>query len=248
MRSRVPPNRAARRIGARGCVLVLSCEHASFAIPDSFREAFRGRARELRSHRGWDRGALEVAEQLASCTKAPLVAGGFSRLLADLNRSPHHPRVLSELTRSLPSDRQTAARVLHQQHWDAVRSVVASSPRGLVVHLAVHSFTPQLHGVRRNAELGLLYDPQRAQEVELALELQRDFRTRPSTTGPIRVRRNYPYRGVADGLPTALRKRFPASRYAGLEVELNEAWIARDGADRIGKRLALALIELGISR
>jgi predicted N-formylglutamate amidohydrolase len=32
----------------------------------------------------------------------------------------------------------------------------------------VHSFTPALRGVRRNADLGLLYDPARAGELALA--------------------------------------------------------------------------------
>ena len=37
------------------------------------------------------------------------------------------------------------------------------------------------------------------------------------------MRRNAPYRGDADGLTTALRRERPASRYCGVELELNQA-------------------------
>jgi len=37
-----------------------------------------------------------------------------------------------------------------------------------VIHVAVHSFTPTLRGVRRNADVGLLYDPARPGELALA--------------------------------------------------------------------------------
>ena len=38
----------------------------------------------------------------------------------------------------------------------------------------------------------------------------------------LRVRRNYPYLGRADGLPTATRRRWPQDRYIGFELELNQ--------------------------
>jgi hypothetical protein len=41
----------------------------------------------------------------------------------------------------------------------------------------------------------------------------------------LRVRRNYPYRGQADGLPTWLRRKFPDRAYVGLEFELNQALV-----------------------
>jgi hypothetical protein len=38
------------------------------------------------------------------------------------------------------------------------------------------------------------------------------------------VRRNYPYRGYADGLTTWLRKRYPDPAYAGIELEINQKY------------------------
>ena len=43
----------------------------------------------------------------------------------------------------------------------------------------------------------------------------------------LRVRRNAPYRGVSDGLPTALRRLYPADRYVGFEMEFNQALLKR---------------------
>ena len=39
------------------------------------------------------------------------------------------------------------------------------------------------------------------------------------------MRRNYPYRGRADGLPTWLRRKFPDRAYVGVEFELNQALV-----------------------
>src|SRR5437764_832924 len=46
---------------------------------------------------------------------------------------------------------------------------------------------------------------------------------------PLKVRRNYPYAGRNDGLTTAFRRRFPASRYLGIELEINQRHPLRDG-------------------
>ena len=88
-----------------------------------------------------------------------------------------------------------------------------------MLHLSIHSFTPVLHGQTRNADIGLLYDPGRAGERRLAVAWQKALRKRVPS---LRVRRNYPYLGKADGFTTHLRRRFPRA-YLGLELEVNQA-------------------------
>jgi predicted N-formylglutamate amidohydrolase len=88
-----------------------------------------------------------------------------------------------------------------------------------VLHLAVHSFTPVWRGAKRNFEIGILYDTRRPRECSLAVSWQRRLRAELPHAG---IRRNAPYRGNADGLTTALRREFPAGRYLGLELELNQ--------------------------
>lgn len=199
---------------------LFSCEHGGREVPAEYRRLFRGARETLDSHRGWDRGALEVFRALSP----PLADAGFAatttRLLIDLNRSLHHPRVLSEFTRPLP--RATRDEIMNRwwRPWrEAVAGVVAGwlDDGALVRHISVHSFTPVLHGRVRNADIGLLYDPARDREREFCLEWQALLQARGW-----RVRRNYPYRGVADGHVTALRRRF-GPRYAGIELEMNQA-------------------------
>lgn len=202
--------------------LVLTCEHASNGVPAEYRTLFRGAGRVLESHRGVDIGAAALARDLARATGAPLVSASHTRLFVELNRSPGHRAVFSEFTRGLPAEER--ARLLnrfHRPHWDAVRRLVdeAIAAAGSVVHLGVHTFTPVLRGEVRTMDVGLLYDPSRPREVAFCEAV----RVRLLALDPsLRVRRNAPYRGVMDGITTALRRALPARCYAGVEIEVNQ--------------------------
>ena len=200
--------------------VVLSCEHARNRVPARYAPLFAGSGRLLASHRGWDPGALELARTLARRLRLPLAAAPASRLLADPNRSPSHPRLFSEATRALPRrERERLLDAVYRPHRDRVASRVGELAVGAqVVHLGVHTFTPCLAGVVRDADVGVLYDPRRPLERALALELRR----RLVAAGSGRVRLNYPYRGGADGLTAALRLVYPPVRYLGLELEVNQ--------------------------
>ncbi len=219
----------ARRIDA----LLLSCEHGGNQIPDEFEQLFQSKAaqRALDSHRGHDPGALVVATALKPLLDAPLFASCVSRLLVDLNRSAHHPKVFSEFSAGLGgAQRGELLATYYEPHRAELEQAIAqrSRSRQRTLHLAIHSFTPRLGGETRTAELGLLYDPQRPPERELCAHWKRELSaSQPSR----RVRCNYPYRGNADGLTTALRKRFSADEYLGIEVELNQALAAQPQSD-----------------
>lgn len=207
--------------------MLLSCEHGGRLVPPRYRRYFRTRAaREaLASHRGWDPGSLSVARKLSLCLAAPLVASRTSRLLVELNRSPHHPQLLSEFSRPIAQDPAALEELLavhYHPHRDLVREQLreAIADGGRVVHIGVHSFTPRLGGKTRAAELGLLYDPARPGELDLATAWAKQLRARRPEW---RTRRNYPYRGNADGLTTALRREFGEGDYLGLELEMNQA-------------------------
>lgn len=217
--------------------LILSSEHASARIPERYAARFRGHRALLASHRGSDLGSLDLGRHLGRAFGVKLSAGRFSRLVVDLNRSAHHPGLWSAVTRALPpEERQEILRRIHAPYRDEVeeRVRVALEKSARVLHLSVHSFTPVLDGRVRNAEVGLLYDPSRPRELSLCRALQGALRSRAPE---LRVRRNYPYRGRADGLVTTLRKRFSPARYLGVELEVNQAllgsrarWKAVQGA------------------
>ena len=73
----------------------------------------------------------------------------------------------------------------------------------------------------RRTDIGLLYDPARSAERHLAKQLQAAL---SAGTG-LRVHRNQPYRGVADGHTTGLRRHFDEHVYAGLELEISQALV-----------------------
>jgi predicted N-formylglutamate amidohydrolase len=204
--------------------LVLSCEHASAAVPARYRQSFaRGAAAAaLRSHRGSDMGALDVARALGAHFGVEVIAGEVTRLLIDLNRTQGHAGLFSGLLPLDTGQRQALLdRYYHPYRARVQRAVAAAcAGGGPALHVSVHSFTPRLADQVRNAELGLLYDPARAGERALCARWKAELARRAPA---LRVRRNYPYRGTDDGLTTALRRVFPGPRYIGVELELNQA-------------------------
>lgn len=203
--------------------VLITCEHGGNIVPPAYRGVFRGHQGLLDSHRGVDFGSLRIAEQLAGQLQAPLVYNRVTRLLIDLNRSAGHPARFSSLSRALPADaRRALVTDVWQPYRDAVdrhiETLLRTHPR--VLHLSSHTFTAELDGLERNADVGLLYDPARPWESSVCMAWQQHLRR---LAPELRVRRNYPYRGRADGLTRDLRQRFPDTRYAGIELEVSQA-------------------------
>jgi predicted N-formylglutamate amidohydrolase len=86
----------------------------------------------------------------------------------------------------------------------------------------------------RTAEVAWLYDPIRSNERQ-AVDT---WISRVSPDFGWRVRRNYPYRGNADGHTTALRRQFAERDYIGIELEVNQAILSSPAAIRqVAERL-----------
>ncbi len=224
--------------------LLLTCEHGGHRIPKAYAKLFQGADAVLASHRGWDPGALALARRLARELRRPLLAVTWSRLFVEANRTPSNPRIWSGFT--APLSRGERERILERwwrPHREAVAGAVAApTGRGQrVVHVAVHSFTPELDGEVRNADVALLYDSRRTREAALCRRWTWILR---ALDPALRVRRNYPYRGSSDGLTTWLRRRHPASLYLGIEIEINQALVADPGWRRLQGLIAQSLAEL----
>jgi predicted N-formylglutamate amidohydrolase len=205
-----------------GAFLLVTCEHGGNRVPKEYRRLFAGWESALASHRGYDPGALTLARDLARAFDAPLVASTVTRLLVELNRSPGHPQLHSEITRDLPpSDKARIAARYYEPYRREVEQRVAeaTAARRRVIHISAHSFVPVLNGRTRNADIGLLYDPRRPAERALCARWSECLGARASR---LRVRRNYPYRGYADGLTTHLRRRYGRQGYLGVEIEVNQ--------------------------
>lgn len=196
-------------------------------MPAPYRKLFDDCQSALNSHLGFDAGALPLARHLAAAFDAPLFYSTTSRLLVDLNRSLRHPALHAHNVRNGP---HALRQRIVERHYQPFRSEVERSIRQniaagrRILHLSSHSFTPELEGVRRDADIGLLYDPARLGERSLC----RAWQARLQQHAPeLTVRRNYPYRGSADGFTTYLRRRYPATHYLGIELEINQRHVGQ---------------------
>jgi predicted N-formylglutamate amidohydrolase len=239
--------------GFRADQLLISCEHATNRLPSRYGRLGLA-ASDLRSHIAWDPGAETIARTCASRLGRALYAGRYSRLLIDLNRSPHHRKLIPRVSFGVkvPGNAELDAderqrrveayyRPYRQRVMEEVESIIAAA--GSCIHLSFHSFTPVLHGVVRRADIGLLYDPTRSAEKAAA----RAAATRIAQAG-FHVRLNYPYRGTNDGFTTFCRRRHPPARYLGIEIEANQRLLAskRDTlhvANQLADCLTEALID-----
>lgn len=204
--------------------LILTCEHGGNEIPEEYRQYFEGADEILQSHRGWDPGALELAQFLSKELNAPLFYSTTSRLLIELNRSLDMPDLFSEFTQRLfVKDKEAIIERYYQPYREAAERAVSDCiDQGYkTLHLSVHSCTPVLNGVVRYLDMGILFDPDRPMEQEMAEKWKENLLEKAPH---LDVRYNEPYLGIEDGFTTYMRKHYPAEFYAGIEVEINQKY------------------------
>lgn len=62
---------------------LFSCDYATCAVPEAYREIFRGSEEIVSSTEGWEPGSLNLAQGFAMKFRTPLVHGDVTRLLID---------------------------------------------------------------------------------------------------------------------------------------------------------------------
>jgi len=227
---------------------VISAEHASNRIPAAYRNLGLTR-RQLHLHIAWDPGVRIIARACAKALGCACHEGRYSRLLVDLNRSLHHPKLMarSSFSIAIPGNRDLSreerARRIRLYYMPLREAVLADMQQiirahGQCIHLSIHSFTPAVDGVLCQTDIGILYDPRRRRERHLAANLIKQIAAQG-----FHVRRNYPYRGVNDGHTTHLRTRFPEPSYAGLEVEVNQGILQTERDTRHAARKIAAAVQ-----
>ena len=220
--------------------IVLSCEHASQRIPSAFRRLIANE--KLDTHESYDIGAKDLTQLIAEELGIRPHYGNISRLLIDLNRSLEHPR--SHHRHLNKQDLQAFIKEEYEPFRSAVRKNIASlkskSKRKIILHLSIHSFTRHYKNKRRKTDIGILYDPGRWRELEIALRLQKSLRTQI----PLAIHRNRPYWGSTDGHTAWLRQRFSPSNYLGLEIEVCNDLLGRRSRKSIAKAICQALRSL----
>jgi predicted N-formylglutamate amidohydrolase len=223
--------------------LVLTCEHASYDVPEAYANLGINEA-DIRRHIGWDIGARWVVETLARILDAPAVCSSYSRLLIDCNRDVNdHDLIVSHSDGThvrgnlqlSDQEREKRLREFYQPYHEAIDHVLrqrAAREGQETVLLSIHSFTPVLGAKERPFDLGVLFD----QYEDLAQEMGQRLHHQE-----YRVRYNEPYSGL-DGLIFSARSHGERHGVTYLELEINNGLIAHPAqARQVGERLGTVL-------
>ena len=147
--------------------LIVCCDHAGRRIPEALGDL--GLAREaLDLHIACDIGARQVATLLARSFDAPLLLANYSRLVIDLNRHLDDPTLIPETSDGvvIPGNAGLSAGArrqridelfspYHRRYGEMVSRLQGRFAKPMIV--AVHSFVPEIQGVRRPWDFGLLW-------------------------------------------------------------------------------------------
>jgi len=228
--------------GRRLSRLLITCEHASRALPPGIDTGGREAQAILRTHWGWDIGIWDVARIVSRRLDATAVGGRYSRLVVDLNRDPNDPTLFRREADgiALPfnarlSPREAGRRVMRihaPYHAEIDRQVARRTAKGVRPFLlSFHSFTPDLNPRLRRFDAGVLYSDHARLGGRLGRELARQG---------FSVRYNRPYSG-REGLIYAVARHGSNHRVPYLELEINQRGLGTPGERRrVGLRVAAA--------
>jgi predicted N-formylglutamate amidohydrolase len=223
---------------AAGARLVLTCEHASAAVPGEYADLGLTPA-QLTDHVGWDIGAAAVTAELSSRLGAPAVLSLVSRLLVDCNRDlgdadlmPHesHGVRIPGNAAIGAAERERRLVSFYEPYHAAIGGELLEHPDALL--LSVHSFAPELNGRARPFDLGVLFDD--------FDDLAHTFARQLMAAG-FAVRLNEPYSAL-DGLIFSARSHGRRHGVRYLELEINNRLLRTDAdAHAIAARLCDAV-------
>lgn len=191
---------------------LFSCEYATCAVPEAYREIFRGSEDIVSSKEGWEPGALNLAQGMAMKFRTPLVHGDVTRLLIDFEKDgdarwSRFSLKLPEATRVKVADRHERPfrLALNQRIEEDLRRHDA------VLHVMVHTDAATEGQVILETPAGAL----------LAEKFATAWRARLAAS-EIDVRH---ISGVAGGpLATLLTTNYPATKYAQIRLTVSQTF------------------------
>lgn len=212
--------------------LIVTCEHSDNKVPSQYQKLFESNSEILETHRGYDIGALKLTRTISEKLKSETYAHEFSRLLIDLNRSLDNPSAFSEFMDEVDQDtRRSIVEEYYLPYRQKIKNFMSSliSEGKAILHLSVHTFTPQMNGVNREVDVGLLYDPKRNLEKEFCWKWRRQLE---KLMPDLKYRMNHPYPGTMDGFSTSIRKDLSQEEYLGIELEVSQRFALSDDTAR----------------
>lgn len=205
--------------------VLISCEHAGNMVPYAYRNLFAEDEEVLKTHLGYDIGAIGVARYLSEELDAPLYFYELSRLLVEPNRLLKSKELFSKYSKDLPA--QDKIQIIDQfylPYRDTLNQIIGKNidSTNKLLHLSIHTFTPIWEGEERKVDIGILFDPERKEESLFAEKLKKAIHEQNMN---LRVCFNEPYEGVSDGITTFFRSKYPTENYLGIELELNQKYV-----------------------
>ena len=191
---------------------LFSCDYATCAVPEAYREIFRGSEEVLTSKEGWEPGSLNLAQGFAMKFRTPLVHGDVTRLLIDFGqdgdaRWSRFSLKLPEATRAKLVDRH------ERPYRTSLNQRIAEDLRRheALLHVMIHT-DPTTDG------LVMLETPTGAL---LAEKYAAAWRNRLAA-GDLDVRH---VRGAGENpLAVNLAKTFPAESYAQIRLSISQTF------------------------
>jgi predicted N-formylglutamate amidohydrolase len=225
--------------GDPACGLLILCDHASNALPQSY-GTLGLPAAELERHIAYDIGAATVARTLAGALGAPAVLAPCSRLLIDPNRGLDDPTLIMKLSDgavvpgNLGIDAAERAMRIERYYRPYHRAINDRIDRAVALGAApdlvsIHSFTPFWKAAPRPWHVGVLWEGDRRLPAAVIEELAAD----PALV----VGDNEPYAGglPGDTMDTHAVRR--GLRHALIEIRQDLIAVASDAVEW-GERLA----------
>lgn len=230
-------------------LFLLLGDHAGNLVPERLAGLGIG-PDDLHRHIALDIGVSELGSQLSAKLGAPFIEQRYSRLVIDCNRAVEDPGSIARVSDgtaipgnaglSPPEFEDRVAEIFRPYHR-AISGMLAkrqasSLPARLV---SLHSFTPQLAGLDRPWEIGVLYS---GGDRRFALAVLKALR---SVRGLI-VGDNEPYRMDETDFTIPHNAFGPAIPY--VEIEIRQDRLSEDnGVGQIAGILAQALLTAGES-
>ncbi len=119
---------------------LITCSHATCAIPEAHRELFKGSEDLVTSTEGWEPGSLNLAQGLAMKLSTPLIHGDVTRLLIDIDQQGE--KRWSKISSKIPEATREKLVARHQVKFrQAINARLAEDFKrhDNVIHLVIHT-------------------------------------------------------------------------------------------------------------
>ena len=191
---------------------LFSCENATCAVPEAYREIFRGSEDVVASTEGWEPGSLNLGQGFAMKYRTPLVHGDVTRLLIDFEKDGDER--WSRFSLKLPESTRAKVADRHERPFRTqLNQRIAEDLRrhSAVLHVMIHTDAATDGRVVLETPKGAM----RAEKIAAAWR-QRLHQDELD----VRHFRNSACSALAEGLS----REFPADQYAQIRLSVSQTF------------------------